>query len=82
MDLLRKVCKRIYAACMEGEVAIGSADLKKETAIIIGNEGNGISEQLISEATGLYIPMEGNIESLNAAAAGTIIMYESMRQRS
>ena len=81
-ELLRKANKNVFAACMEGEIAIGNADLKKDNAIIIGNEGNGISERLRSEATGLFIPMEGHIESLNAAVAGTIIMYESMRQRS
>jgi TrmH family RNA methyltransferase len=82
IDLLEKAGKNIFAACMEGDVAIGKADLRKDTAIIIGNEGNGISDRLISASTALYIPMEGHIESLNAAAAGTIIMYESMRQRS
>ena len=82
LDLLEEAGRTVYAACMEGEVAIGDADLRKDTAVIIGNEGNGISDQLRSSATELYIPMEGNMESLNAAAAGTIIMYESMRQRS
>ena len=67
---------------MTGETAVRNADLKKDAAVIIGNEGNGISEELLSASERLYIPMEGKTESLNAAMAGTVIMYESMRLRS
>ena len=58
-----------------------SAPLAKNAAVVIGNEGAGAGETLKSAATLLSIPMEGRTESLNAAIAGSIIMYESMRQR-
>jgi TrmH family RNA methyltransferase len=78
--VLRGAGKKLYAACMEGEVSLYDAALERNTAVIIGNEGNGVSEELISEAERLYIPMYGATESLNAAIAGTIIMYEAKRQ--
>ncbi len=81
-ELLKKAGKKTYGACMTGDTAARNADLKKDAAVIIGNEGNGISEELLSASERLYIPMAGKTESLNAAMAGTVIMYESMRQRS
>lgn len=49
--------------------------------IIIGNEGNGISEEIQKLCDfGMYIPMSGNNESLNAAVAASIILWENMRQ--
>ena len=51
-------------------------------ALIIGNEGNGISKELIERADiKIKIPMTGTIESLNAAVAAAVLMYETMRQR-
>ena len=48
----------------------------------IGNEAHGISEELYSLGTeNIIIPMPGNAESLNAGVAGSIIMYEAVRQR-
>ena len=79
--LLKTAGKKLYAACMEGSVRICDADLEENAAIILGNEGNGISEELKAVSETMYIPMDGNTESLNAAAAGTIIMYEAKRQR-
>ena len=81
ISLLKAAGKTVYSACMNGEVMITKADLRKNTAIVIGNEGNGISDDILSSSIGLSIPMEGHTESLNAAVAGTIIMYESKRQR-
>jgi TrmH family RNA methyltransferase len=58
------------------------AELKGNVAVIIGNEGNGITEKIleISDIT-IMIPMEGRAESLNASAAASILMYECMRQK-
>ena len=57
-------------------------DYRKGTAFLIGNEGNGLSEQLtdLSEHK-IKIPMKGQVESLNAAMAAGILMYETLRQR-
>ena len=49
---------------------------------MIGNEGNGLSDELSDSADCLIkIPMEGKVESLNAAMAAGILMYETARQR-
>ena len=72
---------RIFAADMGGESQF-NIDLTVKSAVVIGNEGNGISDE-ISEAADqiISIPMLGRIESLNAGLAGGIIMYEVLRQQ-
>ncbi len=81
LDMLRAHGKRPYAAVMEAELSCMEAELAEDAAIIIGNEGSGICEELISSSIPLKIPMAGNIESLNAGLAAGIIMYESYRQK-
>ena len=50
--------------------------------LLIGNEGNGLSDRLTQKADELVrIPMQGKVESLNAAIACTILTYEAVRQR-
>lgn len=57
-------------------------DLKKNLIICIGNEGNGISEEVFALAnTKIKIPMPGGAESLNAAAAASIMIFEVVRQK-
>ena len=57
-------------------------DYTEGTAFFIGNEGNGLSDELSDSADCLIkIPMEGKVESLNAAMAAGILMYETARQR-
>lgn len=58
-------------------------DLKNNVIIIIGNEANGVSKGMEAYAENLvHIPMVGGAESLNANISASILMYESMRQRS
>lgn len=71
-----------YAAHLKGENNYDEEDYKKGTAFFIGNEGNGLTDELSAEAdTLIKIPMEGQVESLNAAMASGILMYEAFRQR-
>lgn len=73
--------KRLIATAMDAETAYYECDLKKDAAIIIGNEGNGVSSELIEAADiKIRIPMEGSIESLNASVAAGILMYERIRK--
>jgi TrmH family RNA methyltransferase len=59
-----------------------NVDMTGPTAILIGNEGAGLSKELIAAASHrVTIPMPGKVESLNAAAAGAICMFEMTRQR-
>ncbi len=58
-------------------------DYTKPCAFFIGNEGNGLTEETTERVNKkIKIPMHGQVESLNAAIAGTVLMYEAMRQRS
>lgn len=70
-----------YSAHLQGK-SFYDHDYQKPTIFCIGNEGNGLSKEL-SEATQykIKIPMQGKVESLNAATASTVLMYEAMRQR-
>jgi TrmH family RNA methyltransferase len=71
----------LYAAMAEGEVSVAEADLARNCAFVIGSEGRGVSERLRTGAAGLRIPVSG-VESLNAAMAAGILLYEARRQRS
>ena len=54
--------------------------MKRGIALIIGNEGNGISRELLELSDErVKIPMTGSIDSLNAAVAAGILMYEAQR---
>ena len=66
-----------------GVARLYDVDMSGPTAILIGNEGAGLTPALIDAATHrVTIPMPGKIESLNAAAAGAICLFEMARQRS
>ena len=70
----------VYAAMPRGARPLPEVDLRRKCAIIIGSEAHGVSEPLLSGATGLSIPTQG-VESLNAAVAAAILLYEARRQR-
>lgn len=71
-----------YAACLEGERHYDEADYSGGCGFLIGNEGNGLAREVASLADfPIRIPMAGQVESLNAAMAAGILMYEAARQR-
>lgn len=70
----------LYAAAPHGGLALAEADLSRRCAFIIGSEGRGVSDTLRGAAIDLRIPTVG-VESLNASAAGAVILYEAARQR-
>lgn len=80
--LLRERGIHIYAAHLGGEKFYDRFSYREGTAFLIGNEGNGLSPELAAEADDiLKIPMEGRVESLNAAISAALLMYEAHRQR-
>ncbi len=82
MRQLRQCGIALYAACLEGSVPYTEADFHPAAGILIGNEGNGLTEAVQELADGrIRIPMAGQIESLNAAISAGILMYEAARQR-
>ncbi len=79
---LHKVGIKTYAADLRGEIYYDSFSFKESTAFLIGNEGNGLKKETADMASAcLKIPMEGQVESLNAAIATSLLMYEAHRQR-
>lgn len=72
----------VYGTMMEGSRCYDQVDYKLPVGIVIGNEANGISRNVGECLTGrIRIPMEGQLESLNAAVAAAVVMYEAARQR-
>lgn len=81
IDLLKKNGKKIVSTCFETENIYYECDLKNNIGLIIGNEGNGISRELMDGSDlKVKIPMTGKTESLNAAVAAGIIMAEAIRK--
>ncbi|HSH35449.1 23S rRNA (guanosine(2251)-2'-O)-methyltransferase RlmB [Schnuerera sp.] len=73
---------KIYSTSLKGNRFIQNTDFNKPSLLIIGNESKGVSKHLEALADDLIkIPMVGEAESLNAAVASSIIMYEVARQR-
>lgn len=71
-----------YAAHLEGKKYYDSFSFREGTAFLIGNEGNGLTRETAELAEEyIKIPMEGKVESLNAAIATSLLMYEAHRQR-
>lgn len=79
---LKKRGVRLFAAWLPGSVSYDDADYRGSTGFLIGNEGRGLKEKTaeISDQK-IRIPMEGKLESLNAAMSAGILMYEAKRQR-
>jgi RNA methyltransferase, TrmH family len=73
---------QVYLADMEG-TSCWQTDLREPLALIIGSEAEGASEEARKLATQkISIPMSGDIESLNAGVAGSVLLFEVVRQRS
>lgn len=77
---LKKMGRRLIATCFDTDKRYYDIDMKRGIALIIGNEGNGISRELLELSDErVKIPMTGSIDSLNAAVAAGILMYEAQR---
>ncbi len=70
----------VFAAAAHGGKNLADVDLTGRVALIVGSEAHGVSERLRSAATDLRISTTG-VESLNAAVAASVILYEASRQR-
>ena len=81
IDELKKEGFWIACADMDGELMY-NVDLKGSLAIVIGNEGEGVSRNVKEKCDFIVkIPMKGEITSLNASVAAGILTYEALRQR-
>ena len=73
--------RRVLAACPAGDsLILGRDEILPDDCVIIGNEGHGVSPEILDACTSsLLIPMEENTESLNASAAASVILWEYAR---
>ena len=72
----------VFGTAAEGSIPMYQADLSGPAAIVIGSEGNGMSQLVRKNCDVMVnIPMKGRISSLNASAAASILLYEALRQR-
>lgn len=82
LQIFREKGIKSYAAHLDGKNSYDKENYESGTAILIGNEGNGLREEVANAAdVWVQIPMQGQVESLNAAIAASILMFEVYRQR-
>lgn len=79
---LKKKGIKLYAAHLNGRNNYEKEDYTVDTGFLIGNEANGLTEDTARLADAyIKIPMMGSVESLNAAVAASVLMFETARQR-
>lgn len=81
IDSLKNGGKRVIAAALTDKAEVlGRFDIRDNDCFVVGNEGNGLSETVITRCDSTtIIPMSGRTESLNAAMAATILLWEAKR---
>lgn len=81
INILKENGMKIYSAVPDSDaLPVTRADMSDGVVFVIGNEGNGISEEIKAASTALVtIPMKGRAESFNASVAASIVMWEMMR---
>jgi RNA methyltransferase, TrmH family len=80
LEIMQNFAGNTYATTMDG-ASLYAQDLTQPTAFVIGNEGAGLSDKLIEAASHkISIPMHQSLESLNAAAATAVCLFERKRQ--
>ena len=82
LDIIKKNRIKLYATVLDdGAINFNKINYNTKSAFIFGNEANGVSAELINKSDEkLFIPMCGDIQSLNVAIAATAVCYELMRQ--
>ncbi len=79
---IRKAGIRVFAADLAGTADYDREDYRDASAFLVGNEGNGLTRKALKETDArVRIPMQGQVESLNASVAGSLLLFEAARQR-
>lgn len=82
LDVASRFDGSLFASSLQADTALYECDLRGKIAFAIGNEGAGLSRALQDKAQQRFIiPMPGKVESLNAAAAAAVCLFEAVRQR-
>lgn len=72
---------KVFATALDSSISYKDADYGKCFAIVIGNEANGVSKEVLENTDkNIIIPMYGNVESLNAAIAAAVVMFEAIER--
>lgn len=83
ISFLRENQINIYCAALQASVPYDTIDYKKATAIVVGTEATGLSDEWLKNSTqNIIIPMQGEIDSMNVSVAAGILIFEAKRQRS
>ncbi|MCR4808171.1 MAG: RNA methyltransferase [Lachnospiraceae bacterium] len=81
IDRLKDAGVQIYAAHLKAKRDYREISFGRRIAVMIGNEGNGLSDEIASKADEyIKIPMQGQVESLNAAVAAALLMFSSVHR--
>lgn len=82
IEFLKKNHIHIYCAALQASVSYHTQDYTKPTAIVVGTESTGLSEDWLKNADqNIIIPMQGEIDSMNVSVAAGILIFEAKRQR-
>ena len=82
LEELHEAGVKILATTVHAAQPAELVNMAGPVALIIGNEGNGVAEELAAKADArITIPCPGPVESLNAAVAASVLLYEAARQR-
>lgn len=82
IEFLKAKHINIYCAALQASVKYYTQDFTKPTAIIMGTEASGLSQEWLENATqNIIIPMQGEIDSMNVSVAAGILIFEAKRQR-
>lgn len=82
LDALRMAGRRLVATVADGGVAPESADLASSVAVLVGSEAHGLPPAVVDACDALVtIPTVAAVESVNAAIAGAVVLFEAARQR-
>jgi TrmH family RNA methyltransferase len=82
VDELRAAGVTVLASVPRGGVPMQATDMRKAVAVMVGGEGSGLVSTLASAADArVTIPMQAPVESLNAAVAAALLVFEAHRQR-
>ena len=82
IDFLKENNINIYCAALQASVDYHTQDYTKPTAIVVGTEATGLSDEWLQHSTqNIIIPMQGQIDSMNVSVAAGILIFEAKRQR-
>lgn len=82
IDFLKKNNINFYAATLQNSTGYHTQDYTKPTALVVGTEATGLSEEWRTASTqNIIIPMQGEIDSMNVSVAAAILIFEAKRQR-